>query len=117
MLPSPGADRSIAAATVLSVIIPARNEAAAITAVVRAVRASCPSGRSLEIIVVDDGSTDDTVAVAMKAGARVLELGRSSSGGNPAKARNQAAAIAQGDPIVFLDADCLPATGTSIPIR
>jgi glycosyltransferase involved in cell wall biosynthesis len=108
---SPGADRSLAAATMLSVIIPARNEALAIAAVVRAVQASCPSGRDLEVIVVDDGSTDDTVAVATKSGARVLELGRSSSGGNPARARNKAAAIAQGDPIVFLDADCLPATG------
>jgi glycosyltransferase involved in cell wall biosynthesis len=111
VLPSSGADRSLAAATVLSVIIPARNEALAIAAVVRAVQASCPNGRALEVIVVDDGSTDDTVAVARKSGARVLELGRTSSGGNPAKARNKAAALAHGDPIVFLDADCLPADG------
>jgi glycosyltransferase involved in cell wall biosynthesis len=96
---------------VLSVIIPARNEALAIATVIRAVQASCPPGQSLEIIVVDDDSTDDTVAVAKAAGARVLELGQRANGGNPARARNQAAAIAQGDPIVFLDADCTPAAG------
>jgi glycosyltransferase involved in cell wall biosynthesis len=60
-------------------------------------------------VLVDDGSTDDTVVMARGAGARVLELGQRPSGGNPAVARNRGALAATGDPLVFLDADCLPA--------
>jgi glycosyltransferase involved in cell wall biosynthesis len=108
--PLPGADLPVAV-SVLTVIIPARNEALVIASVIQAVRASCPSGQTLEVIIVDDGSTDDTASVARTAGARVLELGHAPGGGNPARARNKAAAIALGDPIVFLDADCMPAAG------
>ncbi|MGH7512020.1 MAG: glycosyltransferase, partial [Gemmatimonadales bacterium] len=43
------------------------------------------------------------------AGARVLELGARPGGGNPAVARNRGALAATGDPLIFLDADCLPA--------
>jgi glycosyltransferase involved in cell wall biosynthesis len=52
-------------------IVPARNEAAAIGAVVGEIRAFDPS---LEIVVVDDGSTDRTAALARGAGARVVLL-------------------------------------------
>jgi GT2 family glycosyltransferase len=41
----------------------------------------------------------------------VLELGRRPGGGNPAVARNRGALFASGDPLVFLDADCLPTPG------
>ena len=90
----------------VSVIIPARNEARGIATVIRSVQAQQIPGWSLEVVVVDDGSEDDTAAVAQRAGARVLVLGSGGLGGNPARARNRAAAIAKGDPIVFLDADC-----------
>ncbi len=55
--------------TLVSVCLPARNEAATIGAVVEA------AGRSplvAEVVVVDDGSTDATAAVAAAAGARVV---------------------------------------------
>ena len=92
-------------------VIPARNEAAGIGDLVRSVLAQQPAGQELEVIVVDDASSDDTVAVARAAGARVLELGAGSDTGNPALARNRGAALAAGDPIVFLDADCTPQAG------
>lgn len=49
----------------------------------------------LEIVVVDSGSTDDTVAVARAAGARVTEIGPSEF--NHGRVRNQLAGLSQGD--------------------
>ena len=111
MPPSFKTDLREPGAGAVSVVIPARNEARSIAAVIRAVQAQHITGLDLDIIVVDDGSTDDTPAVARAAGARVLELGSSSGGGNPARARNRGASMATGDPIVFLDADCTPVAG------
>jgi glycosyltransferase involved in cell wall biosynthesis len=93
----------------ISVVIPAHNEATFLPRVVGAVRAQQPPGAELEVIVVDDGSTDGTAAIAREAGARVLEL--PSPSGNPAAARNRGAAAAGGDPLIFLDADCIPGSG------
>ncbi|HET7584837.1 MAG TPA: glycosyltransferase [Gemmatimonadaceae bacterium] len=105
-LQSPGA----AATMIVSVIIPARNEAAAIAGVVHAVRAQQLGAHTeIEVIVVDDGSSDDTAERAAAAGARVVRRGESE--GNPAAARNAGARAARGDPLVFLDADCTPAPG------
>jgi glycosyltransferase involved in cell wall biosynthesis len=93
----------------LSVIIPARNEAGRIAATVSAVLVEAERIRvDAEVIVVDDGSTDDTADVARLAGARVLRL---DGLGNPGAARNRGAACSSGATLVFLDADCVPATG------
>lgn len=95
----------------VSVIIPARNEAETIGAVVSAVRSQARSPRAVEVIVVDDGSSDGTAEAARRAGARVIESPPGRDGGNPAAARNRGAAAAGGDPLVFLDADCMPGNG------
>lgn len=92
-----------------SVIIPARNAEAHIGRTVRAVIAQSEACAGLEVIVVDDGSSDETASAARAAGARTLTV--SSSGGNPAAARNAGAREATGDPLIFLDADCTPADG------
>lgn len=92
----------------VSVVIPARNEAGGIVRTLDAVRAQQLSGVEIELLVVDDGSTDATGELARGAGAEVLRL---EGAGNPAAARNRGAEAARGDPIVFLDADCAPAEG------
>jgi glycosyltransferase involved in cell wall biosynthesis len=95
----------------VSVVIPACNEESTIGQVVRAIFSQCPESTELEVIVVDDGSRDKTVAEAKRAGAAVLVRDRAGKGGNPAAARNLGARVAKGDPLIFLDADCLPAPG------
>ncbi|MEA2562764.1 MAG: hypothetical protein QOH06_4268 [Acidobacteriota bacterium] len=95
----------LAFTNVISVVIPAHNEAASIGGTVRRV---LKQAADVEVIVVDDASTDNTAEEARAAGARVLSL---KEGGNPAAARNRGAEASTGDPIVFLDADCTPDDG------
>jgi GT2 family glycosyltransferase len=61
-----------------------------------------------EIIVVDDGSTDDTASVAARAEVRVLSLARNSG---VSAARNRGARQARGDILFFVDADVVVAPG------
>ena len=53
----------------LSIVLPAKNEAEGLRQVLPALRRDFPLA---ELIVVDDGSTDDTATIAGAAGARVL---------------------------------------------
>lgn len=93
----------------ISVIIPARDEAGRIATTVETVLAEAERiGGDAEVIVVDDGSTDDTGDVARRAGARVIRL---DGVGNPGAARNRGAASSSAETLVFLDADCVPAPG------
>lgn len=85
----------------VSVVIPAWNRAREVGEAVASVRAQ--RRRPAEILVVDDGSTDDTAAVAESAGARVL---RQENRGVSA-ARNTGIRAAEHDWIAFLDSDDL----------
>ena len=95
----------------VAVVIPARNEGQAIRPVVKAVYTQRPPEVTLEVIVVDNASSDDTAARAREAGARVLSLPLRGGLGNPAAARNLAARFSTADILIFLDADCLPDVG------
>jgi len=96
----------------VSVIIPARNAEPLIGLAVHAALAERAACREMDVIVVDDGSTDDTAARAEHAGARVVTREVSAGAeGNPTAARNLGAAHATGDLLVFLDADCTPRPG------
>jgi len=81
----------------VSVVIPAKNESASIGNVI-----SKLVGLVNEIIVVDDGSSDDTAAIAKANGAIVIS--HSYSKGNGASIKTGARS-ASGDIIVFMDAD------------
>jgi glycosyltransferase involved in cell wall biosynthesis len=84
---------------VISVVLPARNEAAALPAVLARIRATVPEA---EIIVVDDGSTDATVEVARAGGACVISHPVPMGNGAAVKTGARAAG---GDTVVFMDAD------------
>lgn len=87
------------APTSVSVVIPALNESMTIAAVVRQVLNVDPS---YEVIVVDDGSSDDTAAVAHAAGARVVR--HPYNLGNGASV-SSGSLVASGDVVVMIDAD------------
>ena len=79
----------------LSMIV--RDEAAQIEACLRSVQ-----GFAEELVVVDTGSTDNTVALAQAMGARVEQI---EWPGDFAPARNQALQFVSGDWVLVLDAD------------
>ena len=83
----------------LSIILPAKNEAAGLAQVLPGLRERFPDA---EILVVNDGSTDDTVALCEREGVRVVSHHYSQGNGAAVKtgARN-----ATGDVFVFMDAD------------
>lgn len=88
----------------VSAIVPAFNEAQNIASVLQVLR----EVREIsEIIVVDDGSTDNTAEVARASGAVVLSLSENQGKGGAMKA---GAAIARGDVVLFLDADLVGLT-------
>lgn len=84
----------------VSVIIPVRNRAELLDRALRSVVAQ--TARAREVVVVDDGSTDDSARVARSYGATVVSrLGV----GSISKARNAGLAVASTSWVAFLDSD------------
>lgn len=92
----------------VSVVLPAKNEAGGLPRTLGGVRSILPEA---ELIVVDDGSSDETPGLAAALGARVIRSPYSMGNGAAIK---RGARAATGDVIVFMDADgqhdasCIP---------
>jgi glucosyl-3-phosphoglycerate synthase len=104
-------DAKARSGTIVSVCLPARDEAATVGAIVDEVRRELVEGCGLvdEVLVLDDHSADDTALIAADAGARVVsvddvlpELG---PGEGKGEALYKSVAVAQGDVIAWCDAD------------
>jgi len=87
----------------LSIIIPAYNAAEFIEATIQSALAVVP--RVLEVIVIDDGSTDGTRAICSSFGGAIRY--RRVENGGVSRARNIGAEMALGEWLLFLDADDL----------
>src|SRR5207244_11998976 len=96
--------------SMLSFVIQAYNEELELPSTIASIRAAAQDrsgrgrigrGEQYEIVVVDDASTDATARVAQEAGAKVVSINRRQI----AAARNAGARHAQGDTLLFVDAD------------
>lgn len=88
----------------ISVIVPAHNAAPTIGACLEGLLAQSVPRDRYEVIVVDDGSSDSTREIA--GGYEVRVIAQSHQG--PAAARNRGVAEAEGEIVLFTDADCVP---------
>jgi glycosyltransferase involved in cell wall biosynthesis len=89
----------------VSVIVPAHNAAPYIAEAIDSIQAQ--PHENLDIVVIDDGSTDETAEIADVDGVRVLRQPQR----GPGAARNAGLALARGEFIAFLDADDLWTAG------
>ena len=88
----------------VSFVIPAHNEEKYIAKTIAAIHNAVAEADILaEVIVVNDGSTDNTVGIAKQLGARTIDVMLRNIGA----VRNAGARIASNEWIVFVDADTL----------
>src|SRR5262245_38724111 len=96
----------------ITIVVPAYNQAASIAECLSALEAAAAA--DTEIIVVDDGSTDDTFSRAARTSARVYRMLRNS---RHSAARNYGARRARGRILFFVDADVVVGSGALDRIR
>lgn len=98
-------DREPVASPQVSVVVPAYNAAGTLGECLRALSLQTAPQREYEVIVVDDGSSDDTARVAAEFDVVLIcqtHRGRSA-------ARNKGVSAARSQIVCFTDADCVPA--------
>lgn len=86
----------------VSVVIPAYNACNTIGRCLKSL-AEQTFGQDYEVIVVDDGSTDETSKIVKETGVNYFRVDK----GGPAKARNLGIEKAKGEIVLFTDADCV----------
>jgi len=91
----------------ISIVIPAYNAESTIGQAVAQSIAQAKGPMEVEVIVVDDGSHDDTAKIAKSAGATVIRQENT----GPATARNRGWESAIGQIVCFTDSDCVPTSG------
>lgn len=90
-------------AATITAIMPAFDGGSMLRRTLGALAAMLRAGGIDEVILADDGSEDDTAAIARELGCRVVASGGRRRG--PGQARNAGAAVATGDILWFVDAD------------
>src|SRR3954452_19692806 len=98
------------AAPSVSVVVPVKDGALYLQELLEAVlaqREAAPDG--LDVLVIDSGSTDGSVAIARAAGVRVLEIDPTTFGHG--RTRNLGAEETSGDVIAYLTQDATPLPG------
>lgn len=85
----------------VSFIIPVRDDARRLAGCLRSIAANRYPRELVDVLIVDNGSTDDSAAVATASGARVLHVPT----GRAAELRNLGAGDARGEILAFVDAD------------
>ena len=93
----------------VSVVIPVKDRADELKRCLASLAALSYPADKIQIIVVDDGSSDDSPRVAQEFGALVVPSG--GTGRGPAAARNVGAARATGEILAFIDSDCSASAG------
>ena len=94
----------------VSVIMPVHDAAGMLPRTLGALRSSDLPRDKWELIVVDDGSADESSLIAARYADTVVTLPGKASG--PAYARNRGFEVSRGDIIMFIDADCVVHTDT-----
>ena len=88
----------------ISIVVPARNAAGTIGGCVQSLLEQSVPRERYEVIVVDDGSTDETRQLVERSGATLIPQAQE----GPAAARNKGVSVSKGDIVLFTDADCVP---------
>jgi glycosyltransferase involved in cell wall biosynthesis len=97
----------------VSVIVPTRNRSAALADLLAGLAVQVYPAARMEVLVVDNDSSDETEAVVKEAMASLpfsLRYHRKQNDG-PASSRNRGAEMATGDILAFTDSDCIPSAG------